>query len=58
MSQRLESAMSRAQINSATLAAAVGVDAKTVNRWPAGRVSHKRTRADVARVLHESESTL
>lgn len=58
MSQRLESAMLRAQMDSATLAAAVGVDAKTVNRWLAGRVPHKRTRADVARVLHESESTL
>lgn len=50
--------MLRAQLDSTGLAAAVGVDAKTVNRWLAGRVPHKRTRAEVARVLHESESTL
>ncbi|GAB2646137.1 DUF5919 domain-containing protein [Nocardia goodfellowii] len=40
------------------LAAAVGVDVKTVNRWLAGRVPHRRTRLDVARILNESEATL
>lgn len=50
--------MLRAQLDSAALAKAVGVDTKTVNRWLAGRIPHKRTRIEVARVLHESESTL
>lgn len=36
MTHRLESAMLRAQLDSATVAAAVGVDVKTVNRWLAG----------------------
>ncbi|WP_194816119.1 helix-turn-helix transcriptional regulator [Nocardia sp. XZ_19_385] len=58
MSQRLESAMLRAQLDSAMLATAVGVDVKTVNRWLAGRVPHRRTRLDVARVLNESEESL
>ncbi|MEV0295328.1 helix-turn-helix transcriptional regulator [Nocardia sp. NPDC050710] len=58
MSQRLESAMLRAQLDSAMLAAAVGVDVKTVNRWLAGRIPHRRTRLEVARVLNESEETL
>ncbi len=50
--------MLRAQLDSAALAAAVGVDAKTVNRWLAGRVPHRRTRAEVARILHEPEDAL
>ncbi|GAA5051980.1 helix-turn-helix domain-containing protein [Nocardia callitridis] len=58
MRHRLESAMLRAQLDSATLAAAVNVDTKTVNRWLAGRTPHKRTRVEVAQVLGESESTL
>lgn len=58
MVQRLESAMLRAQLDSTKLAEAVGVDAKTVNRWLAGRVPHKRTRIAVARLLDETEATL
>ncbi len=50
--------MLRAQLDSAGLAAAVGVDVKTVNRWLGGRVPHRRTRLEVARVLNESEYTL
>lgn len=50
--------MLRAQLDSAALAAAVGVDAKTVNRWLAGRVPHRRTRFAVAQILEESETTL
>ncbi|WP_433728588.1 hypothetical protein ACQP0C_39375 [Nocardia sp. CA-129566] len=58
MSHRLQSAMLRAQIDSAALATTVNVDVKTVNRWLAGRVPHKRTRAAVASALGESESSL
>ncbi|WP_189595145.1 XRE family transcriptional regulator [Nocardia cerradoensis] len=58
MSHRLQSAMLRAQLDSAALAAAVRVDTKTVNRWLAGRVPHRRTRAEVARILHEPEDAL
>jgi hypothetical protein len=50
--------MLRAQLDSAALAAAVGVDVKTVNRWLAGRVPHRRTRLAVAQALSESESNL
>ncbi|MQY28304.1 hypothetical protein NRB56_38870 [Nocardia sp. RB56] len=50
--------MLRAQLDSAALAAAVGVDVKTVNRWLAGRVPHRRTRIAVAAVLGESETVL
>jgi hypothetical protein len=58
MTQRLKSAMLRAQLDSAALAAAVGVDVKTVNRWLAGRVPHRRTRSAVAVALGESEAVL
>lgn len=58
MSHRLESAMLRARLDSVALAEAVGVDVKTVNRWLAGRVPHRRTRALVARVLGETEDLL
>ncbi|MRH90007.1 XRE family transcriptional regulator [Nocardia sp. SYP-A9097] len=58
MTHRLESAMLRAQLDSVALAAAVGVDVKTVNRWLTGRVPHRRTRVEVARVLSESEDVL
>lgn len=58
MSQRLESAMLRAELDSAMLAQRVGVDVKTVNRWLAGRIPHRRTRLAVAEVLNESETTL
>jgi hypothetical protein len=47
--------MRRAQLDPAGLAAAVGVDVKTVNRWLAGRVPHQRTRLAVAEVLGETE---
>ncbi|WP_334025674.1 helix-turn-helix transcriptional regulator [Nocardia terpenica] len=58
MGQRLRSAMLRAQLDSAGLAAAVGVDVKTVNRWLVGRVPHRRSRLAVAQLLGESESAL
>jgi len=50
--------MLRAQLDSAGLAAAVSVDAKTVTRWLAGRLPHQRTRLAVAAVLGESEADL
>ncbi|WP_212843972.1 helix-turn-helix transcriptional regulator [Catellatospora sp. IY07-71] len=58
MSHRLRSAMLRAQLDSAALAVAVGVDVKTVNRWLAGRIPHQRTRLTVAVVLGENEADL
>lgn len=50
--------MLRAQLDSEMLAAAVGVDVKTVNRWLAGRVPHRRTRLAVAQTLGESENVI
>ena len=58
MTPRLESAMLRAGFDSATLATAVKVDVKTVNRWLAGRVPHRRTRLEVAAALGETEESL
>ncbi|WP_228795802.1 helix-turn-helix domain-containing protein, partial [Nocardia farcinica] len=58
MTSRLESAMLRARIDSAALAAIVGVDVKTVSRWLGGRVPHRRTRIRIAEVLQETEETL
>ncbi|MBT8228241.1 MAG: helix-turn-helix transcriptional regulator [Dactylosporangium sp.] len=58
MSHRLRTAMLRAQLDPAALAAAVGVDTKTVNRWLAGRVPHQRTRLAVADTLGETEAAL
>ncbi|GAB2559735.1 DUF5919 domain-containing protein [Nocardia heshunensis] len=54
----MRGAMLRAGLGSAALAAAVGVDVKTVNRWLAGRVPHRRTRLQVADVLGETEEAL
>lgn len=50
--------MLRAELDASALAVRVGVDVKTVNRWLAGRVPHKRTRLAVAEALGEPESTL
>jgi transcriptional regulator with XRE-family HTH domain len=58
MSHRLRTAMLRAQFDPAALAAAVGVDVKTVNRWLAGRIPHQRTRLAVADALGETEAAL
>ncbi|MEV0465731.1 XRE family transcriptional regulator [Nocardia tengchongensis] len=56
--KRLEMAMLRAGFGSAALAAHVGVDVKTVNRWLGGRVPHRRTRLQVAEALGETEESL
>ncbi|MGW4328598.1 hypothetical protein ACWEKR_22165 [Nocardia sp. NPDC004573] len=58
MTSRLESAMLRAGLDSAALAALASVDVKTVNRWLAGRVPHRRTRIRIAEALQETEQTL
>lgn len=58
VSHRLRSAMLRAELDSVGLAAAVGVDVKTVNRWLAGRLPHQRTLLSVAVALGESEADL
>jgi hypothetical protein len=50
--------MLRAQLDSAALATAVGVDVKTVSRWLSGRLPHQRTRLAVAELLGEDESDL
>lgn len=50
--------MLRAGFDSAGLASAVNVDVKTVNRWLAGRIPHRRTRLQVAQALCESEESL
>jgi transcriptional regulator with XRE-family HTH domain len=58
MSQRLRSALLRADLDVAGLAAAVGVDTKTVTRWLSGRTPRRRTRLAVADVLGETEADL
>lgn len=58
MSHRLRTAMLRAQLDAAGLAAAVAVDVKTVNRWLSGRMPHQRTRLAVADLLGENEADL
>lgn len=58
MAQRLKTAMLRAGLDSAALAAAVGVDAKTVSRWMSGRIPHRRSRIAVAEALGETEASL
>lgn len=58
VSHRLRTAMRRAQLDPAGLAAAVGVDVKTVNRWLSGRLPHQRTRLAVADLLGETEAHL
>ena len=56
MSQRLRSALLRKNLDVAGLAAAVGVDAKTVTRWLSGRIPRQRTRLAVADVPTRSSS--
>jgi transcriptional regulator with XRE-family HTH domain len=58
MNARLRTAMLRAGLDAASLADAIGVDAKTVDRWLAGRQPHRRSRLAVAEVLHETEAGL
>ncbi|MEV6521196.1 DUF5919 domain-containing protein [Longispora sp. NPDC051575] len=55
---QLRAALARAGLSSEKLARSVGVDAKTVDRWLAGRVPHPRTRSAVAECLDEHERFL
>jgi transcriptional regulator with XRE-family HTH domain len=58
MNERLRSAMLRAQIDGRSLAAKVGVDTKTVDRWVSGRVPHRANRIAIAAVLNEDDAHL
>jgi Domain of unknown function (DUF5919) len=55
---RLRTAMLRTGLEPRDLAAAVGVDTKTVDRWIGGRTPHRRSRLAVAEALGEDEATL
>lgn len=58
MNDRLRTAMLRAGVDTTSLAEAVGVDAKTVDRWVRGRIPHHRSRVLVAQRLDEDEAIL
>ena len=58
LNERLRAALAASRTDSHTLAAAVEVDVKTVERWLAGRVPHSRHRAAVARHLGRTELQL
>jgi hypothetical protein len=50
--------MLRAELDSAVLGQRIGVDGKTIDRWVAGRVPHRRNRLAVAEALGETEAAL
>lgn len=56
--ERLRAALVAADLTPADVAAHVGVDPKTVERWLSGRTPHPMTRAMVAALLSSSESYL
>ena len=58
MSHRLRTAMLRAQLDPAGLAATVDVDVETVARWLSGRLPHQCTCLAVAAALGETEADL
>jgi hypothetical protein len=58
VNDRLRTAIIRAGVTHTDLAAAVGVDAKTVTRWINGRVPHRVNRMAIARHLGAEEGTL
>jgi hypothetical protein len=58
VNDRLRAAMLRAEMDPVTLGRAVGVDAKTVTRWVAGRMPHRSNRLAVATALREDEGAL
>ncbi len=58
VNDRLRTAILRAGVTLSELAAAVGVDAKTANRWVHGRVPHRANRMAIARRLNEDEAVL
>jgi transcriptional regulator with XRE-family HTH domain len=58
VNQALRSAMMAAGMHQIDLASHLAVDPKTVERWLAGRVPHRRNRAAVAELLNRSEDEL
>lgn len=58
MNTRLHTAMLRAGLDASSLAAVVGVDAKTVDRWIGGRVPRRRSRLAVATALEDDEANM
>lgn len=56
--ERLRAAITQAGIDSDTLGELVGVDTKTIERWIAGRVPHRRNRIAVARALNSTPSEI
>ena len=58
VNERLRTAMLRAGFDAPTLARAVEVNAKTVDRWIGGRIPRLRTRLAVAKVLGDTEAHL
>lgn len=49
--ERLKAAITHAGLDADSLAAQIGVDAKTIERWVSGRVPHRRNRLRLARAL-------
>ena len=56
--QRLRSAMAAARLDIEGVAASLGVDPKTVQRWLAGRTPRPRHRWELASLLHAQDETL
>src|SRR5579875_2955631 len=49
--ERLKAAITHAGLDADSLAAQIGVDAKTIERWVSGRGPHRRNRLRLARAL-------
>jgi hypothetical protein len=58
VNERLHTAMLRTGVSGEDIAGVAGVDSKTVGRWVAGRVPHRRSRVAVAKLLGEREEEL
>jgi hypothetical protein len=58
VNERLRTAMLRPGFDAPTLARAVEVDAKTVDRWIRGRTPRLHTRLAVSKILGDTEANL
>ncbi|MEW9530816.1 XRE family transcriptional regulator [Microbispora sp. NPDC049125] len=58
MSDTLRHALARARLQPVDVAAALGVDPKTVDRWLNGRIPYPRHRWAIAELLHADEGDL